>query len=194
MQRRSSGSSQESADAPVKTSRTRDLSQSHKVPSPDRQSHDSSHSTSTTRNRISNSQLNWQQSQGQDGANRKQPAVPAAKTSGDINTNPGKTPSWKFKSRQFIPKSPWAVSLWTLFTSITGIALFISIVYSSTNLQCDPKGCRMSWMSPSFVRFSDFDTEHTRLASKYSLYLYREQGIENGPKVYSTLSRIFTHH
>jgi glycosylphosphatidylinositol deacylase len=41
----------------------------------------------------------------------------------------------------------------------------------------------MSWMSPSFVRFSDFDTEHTRLASKYSLYLYREQGIENGPKV-----------
>ncbi|KAJ8124976.1 hypothetical protein O1611_g8665 [Lasiodiplodia mahajangana] len=41
----------------------------------------------------------------------------------------------------------------------------------------------MSWMSPSFVHFSDFDTEHTRFASKYSLYLYREQGIDNGPKV-----------
>lgn len=33
------------------------------------------------------------------------------------------------------------------------------------------------------MRFEEFDTEHTRFATKYSLYLYREQGIENENKV-----------
>ncbi|GAP93268.1 putative GPI inositol-deacylase [Rosellinia necatrix] len=183
MQRRSSGSSEDSAGAPVKASQTRDTLQSNKRLSPNYQPHDSPPSTSATRNRIPNSQLNWQQSQGQDGDGGKRPMASTARTSGDINADPGKTLPWKLRSRQLIPKSPWAISLWTLFTSIAGIALLISIVYSSTNLQCDPKGCRMSWMSPSFTRFSDFDTEHTRLAAKYSLYLYREQGIDNGPKV-----------
>ncbi|KAI0444775.1 PGAP1-like protein-domain-containing protein [Xylaria telfairii] len=183
MQRRSSGSSEDSADAPVKASRTRDHSGSRKAPSAHRPPHDPSHPTSATRNRISNGQLNWQQSQGRNGSAAKEPPASAAKTSGDINTDHDKTPASKLKSSLFKPKSPWAISLWTLFTSIAGIALLISIVYSSSNLQCDPKGCRMSWMSPSFIHFADFDTEHTRFASKYSLYLYREQGIENGHKV-----------
>lgn len=38
----------------------------------------------------------------------------------------------------------------------------------------------MSYMRPSYIHFSEFDTEHTRFASKYSLYLYREQGIDSG--------------
>ncbi|KAJ2975910.1 hypothetical protein NUW58_g8229 [Xylaria curta] len=129
-------------------------------------------------------QLNWQQSQGRNGTAGKESAASTAKTSGDINTgDDDKTPASKLRSPQFKPQSPWAISLLTLCTGIAGIALLISIVYSSANLQCDRKGCRMSWMSPSFVHFSDFDTEHTRFASKYSLYLYREQGIDNGPKV-----------
>ncbi|BFZ59415.1 GPI inositol deacylase [Saitoella coloradoensis] len=33
-------------------------------------------------------------------------------------------------------------------------------------------------MSPSYARLTSFDTEHTRFASKYSLYLYREQGVD----------------
>jgi GPI inositol-deacylase len=183
MQRRPSGSSEDSADAPVKASRTRDHSKSKKPPSANHQSHDPGPPPSAARNRISNGQLNWQQSQGRDGASGKDLVTLAAKTSGDINTDDEKTPAWKLRARQFQPKSPWAISLCTLLTSMAGIALLISIVYSSANLQCDPKGCRMSWMSPSFVHFSDFDTEHTRFASKYSLYLYREQGIDNGPKV-----------
>ncbi|KAI0549090.1 GPI inositol-deacylase [Xylaria curta] len=183
MQRRSSGSSEDSADAPVKASQIRDHSRSRKVPSANRPPHDPPPSASATRNRISNGQLNWQQSQGRNGSATKEPPVSATKISGDINTDNDKIPASKLKIRQFKPKSPWAISLWTLFTSLTGIALLISIVYSSASLQCDPKGCRMSWMSPSFVHFSDFDTEHTRFASKYSLYLYREQGIEHGPKV-----------
>ncbi|CAJ2513758.1 Uu.00g018770.m01.CDS01 [Anthostomella pinea] len=75
------------------------------------------------------------------------------------------------------------MSFLTFFASAAGIALIISVLYSSAKLHCDSKGCRMSWMSPSFIPFTDFDTEHTRFASKYSLYLYREQGIDNGPKV-----------
>ncbi|KAI0908454.1 PGAP1-like protein-domain-containing protein [Ustulina deusta] len=185
MQRRSSGSSEDSADAPVKASRTRDNATSKKVASASLQSHDSPPPTSAARNRISNGQLNWQQSQARNSASENESGASptAAKTSGDISTGHDKPPAWKLRSRQFQPKSPWVISLWTLFTTMAGIALLISIVYSSANLQCDPKGCRMSWMSPSFVHFSDFDTEHTRFASKYSLYLYREQGIDNRPKV-----------
>ncbi|KAI1120885.1 PGAP1-like protein-domain-containing protein [Nemania abortiva] len=189
MQRRPSGSSEDSADAPVKASRTREHSKSKKAPTANHPCHDPSPSPSVSpsvsaaRNRISNGQLNWQQIQGRDGASGKDSVTVVGKTSGDINADNERTPAWKLRTRQFKPKSPWAISLWTLFTSIAGIALLISIVYSAANLQCDPKGCRMSWMSPSFVHFSDFDTEHTRFASKYSLYLYREQGIDNGPKV-----------
>ncbi|KAI1170481.1 PGAP1-like protein-domain-containing protein [Nemania sp. FL0916] len=203
MQRRSSGSSEDSADASVKAAQPRDRDHASNpknskkkaasASSPSRSqsrshahAHDPSPSPSAPRNRIPNGQLNWQQSQARDGASAKSSGASAsvAKTSGDINTdNDDRTPAWKLSSRQFTPRSPWAISLCTLLTSIAGIALLISIVYSSANLQCDPKGCRMSWMSPSFIRFSDFDTEHTRFASKYSLYLYREQGIDNGPKV-----------
>jgi pimeloyl-ACP methyl ester carboxylesterase len=38
-------------------------------------------------------------------------------------------------------------------------------------------------MRPAFTRFSDFDTEHTRFASKYSLYLYREGGVDEDTRV-----------
>ncbi|KAF2456102.1 PGAP1-like protein-domain-containing protein [Lineolata rhizophorae] len=41
----------------------------------------------------------------------------------------------------------------------------------------------MSYMRPGFVKFSDFDTEHTRFATKYSLHLYREGGIDEDVKV-----------
>ena len=41
----------------------------------------------------------------------------------------------------------------------------------------------MSYMMPTFTRFSDFDTEHTRFASKYSLYLYRERGVDEDTRV-----------
>ena len=34
-----------------------------------------------------------------------------------------------------------------------------------------------------FTQFADFDTEHTRFASKYSLYLYREGGFDEDPEV-----------
>ena len=41
----------------------------------------------------------------------------------------------------------------------------------------------MCWSRPIYIKFSDFDTEHTRFASKYSLYLYREGGFDEDPEV-----------
>ena len=41
-----------------------------------------------------------------------------------------------------------------------------------------PQGCRMSWMSPSYVLQNKFDSSWTPLARRYSLWLYREVGWE----------------
>lgn len=80
-------------------------------------------------------------------------------------------------------QSSWRCSLLTLITSFAAVVLLVTIVNSFVNLQQDPKGCAMSYMMPMFARFSDFDTEHTRFASKYSLYLYREGGVDEDTRV-----------
>jgi len=80
-------------------------------------------------------------------------------------------------------RGPWSCSLLTLATSACSILLLFTIVRSFLTLQLDPKGCAMSYMMPAFARFSDFDTEHTRFASKYSLYLYREGGVDEDTRV-----------
>ncbi|CAM0137839.1 unnamed protein product [Umbelopsis sp. WA50703] len=49
---------------------------------------------------------------------------------------------------------------------------------SFTNYQRDPKGCQASYMRPSFVKQSNFDSEMTRFAGKYTLYLYREKATD----------------
>lgn len=38
-------------------------------------------------------------------------------------------------------------------------------------------------MRPSYIHYHEFDTEHTRFATKYSLYLYREQGFDDEHKL-----------
>lgn len=42
-----------------------------------------------------------------------------------------------------------------------------------------PQGCRMSWMSPSYVLQTKFDRSWSPLADRYSLWLYREVGWES---------------
>lgn len=80
-------------------------------------------------------------------------------------------------------RGPWSCSLLTLATTACSIILLATIVRSFFLLQLDPKGCAMSYMMPAFAPFSDFDTEHTRFASKYSLYLYREGGVDEDTRV-----------
>lgn len=94
-----------------------------------------------------------------------------------------KTPTALFDARRPRLRSPWATTVLTLVTSVMGIGLLVSIVNSLTTRQLDPKGCRMSYMRPSYARLNEFDTEHTRFATKYSLYLYREQGINEDTRV-----------
>jgi len=75
-------------------------------------------------------------------------------------------------------RSPWSASLLTICVTALSLLLGYTIVNSFLSRQLDPKGCEMCRMAPSYARIHDFDTEHTRLASKYSLYLYREWGID----------------
>lgn len=76
-----------------------------------------------------------------------------------------------------------SVSTLSLFISFLGISILVAILKSLTSHQDEPNRCRMSYMRPSYLHFSGFDTEHTRFATKYSLYLYREQGIDDENKV-----------
>lgn len=80
-------------------------------------------------------------------------------------------------------RNPWSLSMLTLgITMAAGVILF-AIVQSFFTRQLDPKGCMMSRMWAAYVKYDDFDTEHTRFASKYSLYMYREGGIDEDARV-----------
>lgn len=86
-----------------------------------------------------------------------------------------------------------SASVLVLLTAGIGIVLLAAILKSLISYQIEPKGCRMSYMRPSYIHFSDFDTEHTRFATKYSLYLYREQGVDDEAKVRSKLKHATIH-
>ncbi|KAK9452737.1 PGAP1-like protein-domain-containing protein [Dipodascopsis uninucleata] len=56
--------------------------------------------------------------------------------------------------------------------------IFLGILFSFFFRQQESRGCRTPYMSPSYARIKSFDTSHTRFATKYALYLYREQGLD----------------
>ncbi|KAK7415603.1 GPI inositol deacylase [Neonectria punicea] len=139
------------------------------------------------------SSLNWKHSNGRNGRNGHVrddplPATTITQTSTSLAApstpnmalarTPPQSPS---PAHRYHRSSP--ISILVLLTSALGIALLFSILRSLVTRQLDPKGCRMSYMRPSYVRFSEFDTEHTRFATKYSLYLYREQGVDEEDKL-----------
>ncbi|KAI7265512.1 GPI inositol-deacylase-like protein [Hortaea werneckii] len=95
---------------------------------------------------------------------------------------PREPPEYLRKQRAQL-RGPWTCSYLTLATTACSILLLATIMRSFFTLQMDPKGCAMSYMRPAFARFADFDTEHTRFASKYSLYLYREGGVDEDTRV-----------
>lgn len=104
-----------------------------------------------------------------------------------INFSPGKSEiadnMAEPRTRRTRFRSPWSCSLLAVLVTAISTVFLVTIVHSFANRQLDNKGCRMSWMSPAFAKLSDFDTEHTRFASKYSTYLYREQGVDEDIKV-----------
>lgn len=49
----------------------------------------------------------------------------------------------------------------------------------------DVSSCKAVYMYPSYARIKSFDESHTKFASKYSLYIYREQGKDPVPEAES---------
>lgn len=68
--------------------------------------------------------------------------------------------------------------IYLLGIALLGIFLFLITAYLFTQALdgADSPGCRQVFMGPSYARIRAFDESHTKFASKYSLYLYREQG------------------
>jgi hypothetical protein len=90
----------------------------------------------------------------------------------------GHSSKWRQRLR-----NPWACSPYTLVATLLGFVAIILMTQSFLTRQLDPKGCAMSYMRPAYSRFDHFDTEHTRFATKYSLYLYRESGLDDDFRV-----------
>ena len=86
------------------------------------------------------------------------------------------------RGRRSRARSPWSSSLLTLCATAMAVILLLSIIHSFATLQLDSKGCDMYYTRSIFFKFADFDTEHTRFASKYSLHLYREGGFDEDAK------------
>ncbi|XXG99157.1 hypothetical protein Hte_005492 [Hypoxylon texense] len=196
MQRRSSESSEDSVDVPVKISRPHGQTRLNDAASSIRNSQDLRQSdrpetsgtrSSSARSRRPSSNVNWRPSHSRDGSTEKAAAAshlaPATLSPDYPSIDSGRMLSSRRRARSPRSWSPWSISFLTLFTSTLGIGLLLSVIYSAATLHCDPKGCRMSWMSPAYHKFDDFDTEHTRFATKYSLYLYREQGFDSKQKI-----------
>ena len=108
-------------------------------------------------------------------SSKKQPLL---ETGQDIDRNP-EPRNWR-RSRA---RSPWACSLLTISVTALSALVLLFIVHAFLTRQLDPKGCDMCLSRPIYINFSDFDTEHTRFASKYKLYLFREWGFDEDPKV-----------
>ncbi|KIY73861.1 PGAP1-domain-containing protein [Cylindrobasidium torrendii FP15055 ss-10] len=64
--------------------------------------------------------------------------------------------------------------------SVVSFAGLLGFYLAAINVQqtLSPQGCRMSWMSPSYILQTDFNSSWTTLAGRYSLWLYREVGWE----------------
>ncbi len=198
MKRRSSGSSEDSDPARVETIRSREPanvnvndhhSTGRRSLSNHREQQNLSATPSSARNRISNvNNVDWKVGQDENGslgkASSAAHSLSVMTTSNNGVIKGGKGVDRRLnRGRHSWSHNQWAPSILTLFTTIVGIVLLYAVLGSSTKLHCDVKGCRMSYMRPSYIKFDDFDTEHTRFASKYSLYLYREQGANSGAKV-----------
>lgn len=80
-------------------------------------------------------------------------------------------------------RSPWSCSLLTFTTTFSALLFMLYTLHSFFTRQLDSKGCDMYYTRSMYYNFADFDTEHTRFASKYSLHLYREIGFDEDPKV-----------
>ena len=66
------------------------------------------------------------------------------------------------------------------FLGILALVFTAILYYAGVDVvkTLSPQGCRMSWMSPSYILQNKFDHTWSPLANRYSLWLYREVGWE----------------
>jgi len=207
MRRRSSGSSEQSDQSPVEAPHVAadSLGKDERVTAPSQAPRKLEprpppvSRPSSARSRRSGN-FNWKPSQSSNGLVEKHALGSTARTSSTSLLDTGDSDAVEElrdsdeMERVAVPnppvprlrsRNPWRITALTAATFLVGIVLLGVIVESLVTRQLDPKGCRMSYMRPSYARLNEFDTEHTRFASKYSLYLYREQGIDEDVKVSS---------
>lgn len=107
-----------------------------------------------------------------------------------MSSSPGSSPS--------PPSSPTAMNraslprLYRIRTAskmlLTALILFsLASIYimldSFQHHQRDVSGCQTSYMRPEYIKQTNFDSEMTRFAGKYGLYLYREKGVDFSDQV-----------
>lgn len=77
-----------------------------------------------------------------------------------------------------------AYTLPTAFVILSALLVYVGYRESTKNTaRLSPQGCRMSWMSPSYILQSEFDELWTPLSRRYSLWLYREVEWDSTPHV-----------
>ncbi|KZT05617.1 PGAP1-domain-containing protein [Laetiporus sulphureus 93-53] len=82
-------------------------------------------------------------------------------------------------------RSPFVV---LVFISVFSLSCVFLLYHAGSDIisSLSPQGCRMSWMSPSYVLQAAFNDRWTPLASRYSLYLYREVGWESPSELHGS--------
>jgi hypothetical protein len=70
-----------------------------------------------------------------------------------------------------------------IIIGVITIILVGMIMDSFFNRQKDFKGCHVSRMYPWFIKYDNFDSEQTRFAGKYGLYLYRDRVYDSNDQV-----------
>lgn len=74
--------------------------------------------------------------------------------------------------------------------AVVGIVLTCLLLLAAFDspTKVSPQGCRMSYMWPSYILQAGLDGTWSKLASRYSLWLYREADLEPESEVCAVLS------
>lgn len=90
----------------------------------------------------------------------------------DVTKSPPTTTSFARKLSKYTP-------LWLIAFLSLSIAYLIFRSYTALQLDLGTWGCRMSWMSPNYIKMDGPRREGMGgLEDKYGLWLYREGGLQ----------------
>jgi glycosylphosphatidylinositol deacylase len=103
------------------------------------------------------------------------------KNNNNTNNNNNNNNNNNYNNNQFLPCLSNYIILF--ISSIIGLIIMLSIGLSFMIPfdGADTPNCKGVYMSPAYAKIHAFDLSHTKFASKYSLYLYREQDKDELP-------------